>query len=114
MHQHQVELAADGLGVIAGLVVAVAVQHHLRPEAAGMLDLHGRRGLGHDDGDRRPQPLAMIGQTLGMIAGRGGDDAAPTLFLAQAQQLVQRAALLEGGGELQVLELHIYFRAGDL
>ena len=36
------------------------------------------------------------------------------LVLAELQQLVQRAALLVGGGELQVLELHPDLGAGDL
>src|SRR5690606_34552723 len=34
--------------------------------------------------------------------------------LAELQQLVERAALLVGGGELQVLKLHPDLRPGDL
>jgi hypothetical protein len=58
----------------------------------------------HDDRDRDAQPRAMIGQPLRMIAGGGGDHAARLRFGAQLQQFVECAALLIGGGELQILE----------
>jgi hypothetical protein len=38
-----------------------------------------------------------------VVAGAHGDHAAAPLVGGKRQQLVQRAALLEGGGELQVL-----------
>src|SRR3954468_18956634 len=46
----------------------------------------------------------MIGDALGMIAGRHGDDAAAALIRRQRGEAVQRATFLERGGELQVLE----------
>ncbi len=114
VHQDEVELAADGGGMLAGLIVALTVQHHLGAELAGMLDLHCRRRLGHDDGHRHPQPMAVIGQGLGVVAGRGGDHPALALLLGQSEQLVQGPTLLEGGGELKVLELDEDLRARDL
>jgi hypothetical protein len=48
-----------------------------------------------------------------MVAGAHGDDAAAALGRAERKQLVQRAALLERGGELQVLELQEHFRSDE-
>ena len=53
----------------------------------------------------------MIGQSLGVIAGRGGDDAALLLRVGEEEELVQRAPLLEGGGELLVFEFDPDFGA---
>ena len=47
----------------------------------------------------------MIGEALGVIARRHGDDAAFPFLPIERRQAVQRAALLECGRELQVLEL---------
>ena len=56
----------------------------------------------------------MIGDPLRVVAGRGCDDPGRLFRIGQARKLVQRAALLEGGGELQVLELDQDFSASDL
>ena len=56
----------------------------------------------------------MIGDRLGMIAGRRGDHASGALFGGQLEQFVERAALLVGGGELEVLELEPHFGADDV
>ena len=55
----------------------------------------------------------MIGDALRMVAGRHGDDATAALLIGELQQRVQCAALLEGGGELQVLELYPDVGLGD-
>ena len=55
----------------------------------------------------------MVGDRLGVVAGAHRDDAAAALRVGQREQLVQRAALLEGGGELQVLELEEDLGAGE-
>ena len=47
----------------------------------------------------------MIGDPLRVIAGRHGDDTPARLIRRQALQLVIGAAILEGTGELLVLEL---------
>ena len=46
----------------------------------------------------------MIGHTLRVIAGRHRDHPAPALVGRQRAQAIERTALLEGRGELQVLE----------
>ena len=56
----------------------------------------------------------MIGDRLGVVAGRGGDHPARALVVGQLEQFVERAALLVGGGELKVLELEPDLGADDL
>ena len=56
----------------------------------------------------------MVGDGLRMIAGGRRNDPAAPLLLGQLEQFVERAALLVGGGELEVLELEPDFRADDL
>src|SRR5690606_37705053 len=56
----------------------------------------------------------MIGDCQGVITGRNCDDAAGTLFRCERQQLYQRAALLEGVGDLQVLVLDRDLGAGEV
>jgi hypothetical protein len=56
----------------------------------------------------------VIGDGLGVVARRHGHHAAAALLLVQQQQLVERAPLLEGGDELEVLELHHHRAPQDL
>ena len=84
------------------------------PWPCGLRHLHRRRRLRHDDDRRNAEPLGVIGDRLRVIAGRCRDHAARALFVGQLQQFVERAALLVGGGELQILELQPDFRADDL
>ena len=56
----------------------------------------------------------VIGDTLRVIACGGRDHATPPFIGGQRRQPVERAALLEGGGELQIFELEPYACAGDI
>ena len=56
----------------------------------------------------------MVGDRLGVVARRHGDDAAPALVRREAVELRDRAALLEGAGRLHVLVLDEDRRAGEL
>ena len=56
----------------------------------------------------------MIGNRLRMISGRSRNHAARPFVGTELQQLVERAALLICGGELQVLELQPNFGADDV
>ena len=60
-----------------------------------------------------PSRARVVGDALRVVAGRHGDHAALALLRRELQQLVQRAALLERGGELQVLELEPDLGPGD-
>ena len=96
-----------------GFLEIVSGQHHLGAEGAGLADFHVRRRHRHDNGRRHAEGLGVPGETLRMIAGGGGDDAAGAFFFREQHQLVERAALLERAGVLQVLELQPDLRAGD-
>ena len=110
----QAALNAQGLGEGVGVIIGLALQDHFRAEVAGVLDLHHRRAAGHDDGRRHAQLGGVIGEALRVIACAGGDHADIPAGLIHQQELVQRAALLESGGELQILELHPHVCASDL
>ncbi len=70
--------------------------------------------MGHDDGHRHAETAAVIGQGLGVVARRGGDDTALPLIPGQLHQSVQGASLLERAGEVQIVVLHPDIRAGQL
>ena len=102
-------------GAVARFVEGFAVQHHLGVEAAGALHLHHGRIHGHHDHGPQAQALCVVGHALGVVAGGRGDHTADRLArLDQRGQLVERAALLERGRELQVFELQEDLRAQDL
>ena len=86
----------------------------LRAVTPGVLDLHHRRADRHHDGSGNAEPMCVIGHALRMIAGRHRDHAALPFVRRQRQQPVERAALLEGRGELQVLEFEPEIAAADL
>jgi hypothetical protein len=91
-----------------------AVQHDVRAELPAVGDLDQRREYRHDDGRRNAEQLRVIGDALGVIAGRCGNDAALPRVGRELQQRVARAAFLETAGALQVIELAINVRAGEL
>ena len=96
-------------GMRIGLVVIAAENDDFCAMAAGLLDLHHWRCAGHDDRRGNSEVLGVIGQTLSMIAGRGGNDAGLSLALVHQQQGVERAAFLIGCGELQILKFEKNF-----
>ena len=104
---------ADIIGFGLGFVEVQAAQHDLCAMAAGLLDLAEGRGAGHHDRGGDAEATGMIGHALGMVAGGSGDDACLALGFRQVGETVQGAALLEGGGELEVLELHPDFGPGN-
>ncbi len=102
------------MGMGDGVVEALAVEDDRRAVARGLADLHVGGEARHDDRRRNAEPPRVIGEALCVIAGRRRDDAAGTLLGVEAQELVERTALLVGGGELQVLELQPDLRAGQV
>ena len=71
-HSKWVELRG---GRIAGFRQALARQHHLGAQGLGAPDLGERRRFRHVDGRRHAELAGMIGDALGVVAGRCGDDA---------------------------------------
>jgi len=92
-------------GLFHGLVVIGAMEHHF---AAVVLDgvqlhdgrLHRHADLGADAAFRR-----VIRHGLPVIARRCGNHAVRALLRRQCQDAVQRAALFERPGHLQVFHL---------
>src|SRR5207244_7910487 len=64
----------------------------------------GRR-FRHDDGRRDAETPGVVRHCLRMISGGRRDHAARALIGRKLKQFVERAALLVGRGELEVLEL---------
>ncbi len=125
-------LACDDQGIVIGMdhgqVVRLAVRagefgrllqrgsgnHDLGAVTPGVLDFHHRRPHRHHDGGGNAEQAGVIGHALGVIAGRHRDHAASPLVRRQRGQAIERAALLEGRGELQVLEFEPELAAADL
>ena len=68
----------------------------------------------HHDRGRDAEPAGVVGDALGVVAGRHGDDAAAAGLLGELDQPVVGAALLERGGVLEVLEFQPQLAARDL
>ena len=98
----------------AGGVEAVAEQDDLAAKATHGIDLDGGRRGRHDHHGADTQPRSGEGDTLGVIAGRGADDAAGALLGGEVGDAVMGAANLEGKDRLHVLALdqHIAPEAG--
>jgi hypothetical protein len=107
-------LGLERARALVGLVVVRAVEDHFGAIAAGVGDLDERRVLGHDDGGGNSEPRGVEGDGQTMVPRAGRDDSPPPLLGAELQQQVGGAALLEGAGHLQVLQLHETARAGEL
>ena len=98
-------LLLEPAGVSGGVLEPLAVQDHPGTVLARALDLGQRREARHDDRGRNAQALGMVGDTLGVVAGRHGDDAAGALLRREAGELDQGTAGLERAGVLEVLQL---------
>ena len=94
--------------VRVGVVEGVAVQDRARAEGAHGVDLDRRRRRRHDDHGVDAERAAGHRHALGVIAGRGGDDAARALGGVELAHAVVRAAHFEGERRLQpfALEQH--------
>ena len=102
---------ALGLGQAGGLslgrVEVVPVEADLAAQGANGVDLDLGGDGGHDDDGAHPQQGGGAGHALGVVAGRGGDDAALALGRAQGAHGVVGAADLEGVDGLEVLALDL-------
>src|SRR5215470_11505649 len=93
--------------VLIRFVVPVAMQNDVSAVTLGRVHLHQRRHHRHYDLRHNPVALSMIGDSLRMIAGTRRNYAALFLMQAQRQNFVERAALLERAGTLEILELQV-------
>ncbi len=113
VHEGEPARLGDRLGADLGFRHGLAFEHHFSATCLRRLDLHERRRYRHDDGGRDVEALAMVGDRLGVVAGGHGDDAARAGGRVEGCKLVERAALLERVGDLQVLVFDVDIGAGD-
>jgi hypothetical protein len=60
--------------ICVGIVIGITMQIHLGGIAFNGVDFDLGGGFGHDDAGGNPQALCGHGHTLGMVAGRCGND----------------------------------------
>src|SRR5690606_29090296 len=92
---------AGGMG--AGGVEAVAEQNHFTAQAPDGIDLDKGGCGGHDHDGADAQPRGRERHALGVIAGRGADDAAGAFLGRKMDDAIVRATNLEGEDRLEVL-----------
>jgi hypothetical protein len=102
-HDQAVRLAILA-GELAGFLQGRAGNDDLGTEPARVLDLHHRRPDRHHDSGGNAEPPCVVGDALRMIARRHRDDAAPPFLRRQRRKPIEGTALLEGRGELEILE----------
>ena len=106
VHEHPALGGRDAMGLGGALGEVLAEEDDPGAQHLRAVHLHEGGVGGHDDGGVDAEPGGVAGHGLGVVAGRHGHDAAGPVLRAERQQLVEGAPLLEGGRELQVLELH--------
>ena len=111
--RHEAALGGQRIGGTARIDKAVAAQHDPGAQRLGAIDLRERRAGGHDDRRRDAETARMIGDALGVVAGRHRDDPGTPLRRSERHQLVERAALLEGAGRLLRFELQKDLASGN-
>jgi hypothetical protein len=90
------------------------VEDYLGTERPGCGHLNKRCGQRHYDLSANATGGGVEGDTLSMIAGAGRDYSAFAFRLAECEQFVESAALLEGACALQIFKLQIQGKAGQL
>lgn len=86
-------------------------QFHGAAQRPDGVELDARRRLRRINRDANAHPLPRQGDSLAVVAGRGGDHAAPALLVIQQPQLVAGAAKFKGTGVLQVVAFQIQLAA---
>src|SRR5207244_12041419 len=81
---------------------------------ADRLDFNRVGPLRHADDRADAEKASRIGDRLSVVAGRGGDDAAPTLVVRELRHQVDATPDLEGADRLVVFVLDPGRRADEL
>ena len=107
-------LCRDRLRPLRRIGQCLAVQYDPGAMGPRVLRLHQRGAFRHDDGRRDAETLGVVGDRLGVVPRRHGNDAAGTFVRGKAFELRERAALLERARRLHVLVLDEDRRPGEL
>ena len=113
MNPGEAALVRQRLGFRLRLDQRLAFEHDRGPVLLRRFDLHGRRGHRHDDGGGNVEPRRVVGDRLGVVAGGHGDDAGASFLGRERGQLVERAALLERVGDLEILVFDVDVGPGE-
>ena len=105
--------SANARGPDQRVLEVAAVEDHVGAVRPGRLLLGDRRTLGHEDGGLDAEQLGGERDALGVVAGRGGDDAVGALLLGEPGDPDVGAADLERAGALEVLALEVHRAAGE-
>ena len=114
VHEREAALLHGAERIVLGGVEVIAFQDHLRAMALGVLDLYEGRVARHHDHRVDAEPVGVVRDSLRVVAGRIRDHALRALRAVERGELVERSSLLEGRGELVVLELEVDLGAADL
>jgi len=112
-HPHKPFARAQLEGELLRIVEGISFEQHVRSPLLGVRYFVPRRAEGHHDGRGDAQAPRMAGDGLRVVSGGGRYHAAPSLFVVQAEQFVERAALFESVGFLPVVELEIEVEAAQ-
>ena len=113
VHEREALLLGKLAGACICLVIDVAHKLDVGAVRLGALDLDERRRGGHHDGCGNAVLLCGRRHALGMVAGRGGDEAVRTLLVTHGRNLVVGTAHLVGTRTLHVLRLEEHAVPGD-
>ena len=100
------------VGILAGFIVNISVQDHLRAIAFGALHFDERCRGRHDNHSFCAEGFCRVGNALCMVACRGGDQAFAALLLRQGTDLIVGAAELVSSCHLHIFRFQVNFVAG--
>src|SRR5699024_4875191 len=94
-------------GLFRRLIKDLPVENDVGAVVLGVVDLDQRSCGGHDDGGGNAGGLGGVGQSLGVVAGRGGNQAAAFLVVREGADLIIGPADLVGPCDLHVFRFQI-------
>ena len=97
--------------LLTGLIIHISKQHDLCAQSLGTVHLNQRSRGGHDDGGLAAELLCRQCNTLRMVSGRCGNDAACAFFVRQLANSVVCPTNFICAGSLHVFRFQIDFVA---
>ena len=99
------ELLRQLIGVIAGLIEHIPLQHHVGAVALGAVYLHERRGRRHNNRCLAASQFCRVCNALCMVSSRCGDQTALFLLIAQGADLIKCTSYLVSTCILHIFRL---------